>query len=387
MNKQFFWGAARPTKMGEARPEYSRHFFWGAATSAHQVEGGNRNDWTEWEKSESRIKNLESRIHTPNFKKQFPEHILEKWPAPADLENYISGRACDHYNRFREDFDIAKSLGHNAHRFSIEWSRVEPEEGKFDEKEIEHYKEVIRALHERGLEPFVTLWHWTLPLWLSKKGGVIHNRFPEYFSRFAKLLGESFKNDVTFWVTLNEPEVCAGASYFAGIWPPGKRNLFLYYRAVTRLIQAHAAAYRTLKKINPAFLVGAVNDLTFFESAGGPVNSFLKWAAGKVWNFYFLNHVRRSTDFIGLNYYFHSRINYWFNMNKNEEVSDMGWEIYPEGIFSILTDLSDGIPIYITECGIATSNDDRRIRFLMRYLQEVYRSIKAGVNVKGFFYW
>ena len=130
---------------------FPKNFFWGASTSAHQVEGGNHNDWTEWERSELRIKNLELRIKDPNFRKRFPPHIFEKLPTPLDLENYISGNACDHYNRFQEDFDIAKSLGHNAHRFSIEWSRIEPEEGKFNEAEIEHYRQVIKALRERGL--------------------------------------------------------------------------------------------------------------------------------------------------------------------------------------------------------------------------------------------
>ncbi len=144
------------------RLEFPKNFYWGAATSSHQVEGNNRNDWSEWEKSGDRIKDLEKR------------GLIKKY----GLENYISGQACDHYNRFREDFDIAKSLGHNAHRFSIEWSRVEPEEGKFDEKEIEHYRQVILALKERGIEPFVTLWHWTVPVWFAQKGGWLNKDAP-----------------------------------------------------------------------------------------------------------------------------------------------------------------------------------------------------------------
>src|SRR3989338_874821 len=127
------------------------NFFWGAATSAHQVEGGNHNDWSEFEKTRG----------------------LEQ-----------SGRACDHYNSFREDFDIAKSLGHNAHRFSLEWSRIEPEEGKFYEREIQHYRDVIKALRERGLEPFVTLWHWTVPLWFRDCGGGTLKESPKYFFRY-----------------------------------------------------------------------------------------------------------------------------------------------------------------------------------------------------------
>src|SRR3989344_5295476 len=134
------------------KERFPENFYWGSATSAHQVEGGNRNDWTEWEKANADrlAKEAERKFgYLPNW----PE-IKEQAQNP---KNYISGRACEHYNRYEEDFDIAKSLRHNAHRFSIEWSRIEPEEGKWDEKEIEHYRQVVRALRSRGLEPFVTL--------------------------------------------------------------------------------------------------------------------------------------------------------------------------------------------------------------------------------------
>ena len=141
-------------------------FYWGAATSAHQVEGGNVNDWLEWEKKKCGAacgRSGKKFGHLPNW--------LDIKAQAQNPQNYISGRACDHYNRYEEDFDIVKALGHNAHRFSIEWSRIEPEEGKFDEKEIEHYRKVIKALRERDIEPFVTLWHWPIPLWLRNKGG------------------------------------------------------------------------------------------------------------------------------------------------------------------------------------------------------------------------
>src|SRR5581483_3167797 len=165
------------------------------------------------------------------------------YPNPLQEENYISGKACDHYHRFQEDFDIAKSLGHNAHRFSIEWSRIEPEEGKFDQKEIEHYRRVLKALRERGLEPFVTIWHWTLPLWLTEKGGILAEQFPEYFARYAETLANEFKNDVRFWMTINEPEIVARQSYWIGNWPPQKKSIFLFYKAIGRLISAHRLSY------------------------------------------------------------------------------------------------------------------------------------------------
>ena len=150
--------------MSERQTTFPKDFLWGAATSAHQVEGGNRNDWSEWEK-----KNAEKLAK--DAPKRFADWQVKKFPEMLTSENYISGAACDHYNRYEKDFDIAKELGHNAHRFSIEWSRIEPEEGKFDEKEVEHYRKVIQAIRDRGMEPFVTLWHWTNPLWISEIGG------------------------------------------------------------------------------------------------------------------------------------------------------------------------------------------------------------------------
>lgn len=163
-------------------------FYWGSATSAYQVEGGNKNDFSE-----------------------------------AGLD---AGRACNHYNLFEKDFDIAKSLGQNAHRFSIEWSRIEPEDGKFNQKELDHYREVIAALRKRGLEPFVTLWHFTNPIWFAKLGGWENKKAAFYFGRFVKYVVENLpagrhglKDSVKFWIVLNEPEIYAHHVYVKGVWP------------------------------------------------------------------------------------------------------------------------------------------------------------------------
>jgi len=139
--------------------EFPSGFLWGAATASHQVEGGTHNQWSEWEQSSARLAQLAK------------DGLIAKY----DKENFISGRAADHYNRFEEDFRLAKELGHNATRISIEWSRVEPREGEFDAKEIEHYKNVIASIRRNGMEPFVTLWHWTMPIWFCKKGAFEKN--------------------------------------------------------------------------------------------------------------------------------------------------------------------------------------------------------------------
>src|SRR3989344_5310557 len=196
-----------------ARFEFRKDFYWGSATSAHQVEGNNHNDWSEWEKENANrlVSEASKKISPPYLLAEATHQALQAGEGGArvgleatDPSNYLSGQACDHYNRFREDFDIAKSLGHNAHRFSIEWSRVEQEEGKWDEKEIRHYQEVINALREHGLEPFVTLWHWTSPIWIAKQGGWENPKTIEYFSRYVDKIVRSLKS-VAYWITLNEP--------------------------------------------------------------------------------------------------------------------------------------------------------------------------------------
>lgn len=313
------------------------NFFFGAATASHQVEGGNKNNWIEWEKKNAKRLAKNAQEH-PWL--TWDEKILRGFPSPLAEENYISGRACDHYNRFREDFDIAKSLGHTAHRFSLEWSRIEPEEGKFDEKELTHYRGVITALRENGIEPFVTIWHWTLPLWLSEKGGVLAKDFPKYFARYAEAAAKAMP-DVRFWITINEPEVVTFNSYLRGVWPPQRKNIFLYYRATNKLIAAHRAAYRKLKTLDGSFQIGAAMNFKWFESAGGIVNNFLAWFANRETNFRFPDRICRESDFVGANYYFHNRIDYGFNKNKNERISDMGWELCPEGIFHALEDLKN----------------------------------------------
>ena len=328
-------------------------FLWGAATSAYQVEGGNKSDWSEWSKGDA-------------------------------------GKACDHYHRFKEDFDLARSLSHNAHRFSIEWSRIEPEEGRFNEEELKHYEEVIQALKERGVEPFVTLWHFTLPVWFAKKGGWVNKNSVRYFERYVAKVAETYKHlGIKFWVTINEPEIYAFNSYFRAKWPPSRRNIFSCLRVTRKLIKAHKVAYGVIKKSVPYAEVGIAKNSSYFESYGSnPWNKFLKSLSDNIWNHYFLRHTRGFYDFIGLNYYFHNRINWKFNQNENKSVSDVGWEIYPEGLYRVLMDIkSYKKPVYITENGLADTKDGKRAVFIKDHLSWAFKAMKDGVNLKGYFYW
>jgi len=366
-----------------AKFEFPKNFYWGAATSAHQVEGNNHNDWSEWEKKNAeRLANgAEKRLSK-----------LESWPYIKDdaknPKNYISGRACDHYNRYEEDFDIARELGHNAHRFSIEWSRVEPEKGKFDENEIEHYRQVIKALKERGIEPFVTLWHWPFPLWLSEKGGVRNKDFVTYFERYAKKIVQSFCDDVKYWLIINEPEIYALNAHMRGRWTPQKKGLLSFYLTIRKLIKVHRRVYRGIKKIDPLSVVGAVCNLSDFRSSEGIINVLMKVFFERFWNHYFLNNTVNYFDCIGLNYYFHNRINYGFNKNTNEVSSDIGWDLHPEGIERVLLGLKRyDKPIYITESGLADKKDVTREWFIKETVVAISRAMVKDVNVQGYFHW
>ena len=354
-------------------------FLWGAATSAHQVEGNNHNDWTEWEKENAQRLSKESG---------------GKYPP----ENYISGKACDHYNRYEEDFDLARRLGHNAHRFSIEWSRIEPEEGKFDDKEIEHYRDVIRALRARGIEPFVTLWHWANPLWIRDIGGWENPKTIDYFLRYAGKIAQAL--DIKSWITINEPSVYAGASYLFGQFPPNVKNWIRSNRVLKNLFEAHCKCYDFLHRYyGNSITVGLSHNLHYHKPRHG--KNLLDWLA-----VFFVNYIRDTRqlrltqgkeDFIGLNYYYLDMIQFVFGggrfgiadiNNPNHWKSDMGWEIFPEGIYHVLKDLKKyNKPIYITENGVADAKDIHREKFIKEHLRWVHKAISKGVDVRGYFYW
>ena len=343
------------------------NFLWGAATSAFQVEGNNINaDWWDWEQ------------------KHQPPHLR-------------SGIACDQYNRYEADFDLIKALNHNAHRLSLEWSRIEPREGEFDTSEIEHYKKVLKALKDRGIKVMLTLWHFTIPKWLADKGGWENGKTPIYFERFVKRIAPEIAEFVDIFITLNEPEVYVYEGYIISEWPPQKKSFWGKIKVYLNLTSAHKKAYKFLHKNYPHKPVGIANNIQSFEPYHK--HSLIEQLAvifydvGANHLFYLLT--KGTHDFLGINYYFHIRFKDGKGIlpkvaetsEPSRDISDLGWEIYPEGLYDVLADLSDHLPIYITECGIASTNDDRRNRFLITYLHEVYRAIASGINVRGFFYW
>lgn len=374
--------------------EFPKNFLWGAATSAHQVEGNNHNDWTEWE-----IENA-PRLASLAQGKQWPDFILKKYPNPLQKENYISGRACDHYNRFREDFEIAKSLGHNAHRFSIEWSRVEPEEGKFDEKEIEHYRQVILALRERNIEPFITLWHWTLPLWVAKQGGWENEKIIDNFIIYIEKIVDSIGGNIKFWIPLNEPTVFIGHGYVMGTFPPQVKSYWRANTVLKNLISAHKKSYALIhQKLGNNVLVGNAYNFHWHRPARSwhPLDYLCAWIMDYIRDERPLKLGRGYEDFIGVNYYSCDRIKFVFwggkfgiidIQNPIRETSDVGWSIAPEGIYHVLKKICRyAKPIYITENGIADAKDTRRAAFIHEHKIWMRKAMQEGTDVRGYFYW
>lgn len=368
-------------------------FFWGAATSAHQVEGGNKNNWSEWEKANAEILAEKAKTYWQNWQR-------EKFPEMLESQNYISGHACDHYNLYEKDFDIAKELGHNAHHFSIEWSRVEPEEGKFDEKEIEHYRKVIKALEQRNIELFVTLWHFADPIWISRKGGWENKETIEYFTRYAEKIISCFNDQVKFWISFNEPATYAGHIHIFSAWLSRKKSVLSADRVIRNICAAHNKLYKLVKnKYGKNITLGIVFNLKH-HSPFDPANIFDKLLAKTdeyLRDTRYLEMIIKNIDFIGLNYYFHDRLKFtiggkFFGLadirNSNNEISDLGWDISPEGVYHVLKRLKKyNLPIYITENGLADAKDEKRADFIRGHLRWIHKAIQEGVDVRGYLYW
>lgn len=340
-------------------------FLWGTATSAHQTEGNNtKSDWWEWEK---------------NRVKQDRQYPLEE-----------SGMACDSYHRYEEDFDLCIKLNNNAVRLSIEWARIEPEEGKFDEKEIEHYKRVLISAKNRKLKVFATLHHFTNPQWFANKGGWESMKSPKYFARYAKKCAEEFGGLVDVFLTINEPQVYTLLAYSRAIWPPSKANVLLVLLVQFNMIRSHIAAYKTIKA-RGNYPVGIVKNVMAqeytphkFDLHDKLMSNFLHYLQ----NGFFLKPLLKYMDLIGLNYYFTNRIKNFRINNDNDVMSDLGWWIYPKGLEHVLLKLKKyNLPIYITENGLADAADKNRTWFIKEMLKACHRAIKQDVQLKGYFHW
>jgi beta-glucosidase len=356
--------------------EFPRGFLWGAATSAYQVEGNNRNaDWWQWEK---------------------------------DTGKENSGQACRHYELYAQDFDLARDLHHNAHRLSIEWSRIEPEEGKFSQQELQHYLDVIRALRQRNIEPVVTLHHFTNPAWFSRSTGWEKPRSPSAFLRYCEFVVRALAEHVHYWITINEPTIYLSHAYIMGVWPPQARSIPMAKAVENNLIAAHIRSFRLIHSIYresnlPAPAVGIAQHMqAFIPCTQAAKNRFAAYLRDRWYNFGIIDSItrHRAADFIGINYYSRQMVDLkkWGLSNFTRDICEknhhpvrknsLGWDIYPEGLYELLMKLKKyRLPIIVTENGICTENDDLRWQFIRAHLENIHRALKEGAAVTGYLYW
>jgi beta-glucosidase len=373
-------------------------FLWGAATAAHQNEGHNHNNqWGAWEQQPGRIH-----------------------------EGQRSGKATDWWTleTAAADFDRAAELGLNSIRLSVEWSRIEPEPGVFDQSALRKYAAMMGLLRARGLEPMVTLHHFTDPLWLMEIGGWENPLVEDYFSRFTERVVEALGDQVKLWCTINEPIVYAVGGYLGGSFPPGVNSLRRANAVLRRMLLAHGRAYRTIHRVQAGTRVGLAHHMRLHLPAD-PTRALDRRAAavmnqvanrstleaittGKLTPLIGVgqtaSHLIDTSDFIGINYYTtiltrfaptkpQSLLAYTF-FDPRAEFSDFDPSgapygiIDPRGLYETVKIVAAyGKPIYITENGVPDEDDHLRGRFIATHLAETWRAIQAGADVRGYYHW
>lgn len=365
--------------------KFPKKFLWGAATSAHQVEGGTHNQWSVWELENAKSLAAQSEYH-------FGE--LESWPENKEEaknpENYVSGKSTDHYNRYEEDFDLLTKMNMNSFRFSVEWSRVEPQEGAWNIEAIEHYKEYVAQLRRRGIEPVLTLFHFTLPVWFTAMGGFEKRKNVAYFVRFAERIVRELGKDIRYVITVNEPEVYAYESYMQGYWPPNVTSKLTCRRVLSNLARAHNQAAAAIHAINRRYRVSVAKNSPYIYAGDDALLSrkyadFLQYARDD----YFLKKVVKSCDFLGMNYYFSDRVYGYRVHNPDERVSDLGWDLSPANIQQALERWHEkyGLSILITENGIADRDDADRRWWIAQTLVAMQKAMDDGVQLEGYLHW
>ncbi|MDK2980723.1 MAG: beta-glucosidase [Chloroflexota bacterium] len=377
--------------MPDAIYRFPEGFLWGTATAAHQVEGGNtNNNWYAWENQPGRIS-----------------------------QGHKSGLACDWWGgRWQEDLRNAAEAGQNAHRLSVEWSRIQPAPDRWDEDALTHYREIIQGAIRLGLKPMVTLHHFTDPLWLYERGAWEDDQAPEFFAAFVRKVVGALGDLVDLWVTINEPAVYVTGGYIDGTFPPGKSDLGAAFHVMRNLLKGHAAAYHIIHELQPQAQVGYAKHYRGFEPAhnwflpdilmanfqsasfndafsnalvSGKLRFALKSEA--------VPEAVGTQDFVGLNYYSLDRVvfkplafNQVFSRRffpKDAELSETGFIAnLPRGMASALKWAHQfKLPIYITENGVEDSVDAMRPAYTLQHLHEIWRVANFNWDIRGYFHW
>lgn len=373
--------------MAKPALNFPKRFFWGAATSSHQVEGSTHNQWSVWE-----LENAKSLAHAAEYKLG----ELPIWPEvkgeASSAENYVSGPAVDHYGQYEQDFDIVKDLNLNAFRFSIEWSRLEPEEGRWDPSAIKHYRDYLMALKKRGIEPFVTLYHWTVPTWFAAKGGFENSGNIKYFVRYAEKVLMELGEYMRYVTTINEPDTVVGHGYFLQEHPPQSHSWLKGVIVYRNLLAAHKRVYVMGKKMSRRFQIGFTKSYAYvYPGDSERLSRIATRLDYLVRDDIVMGYVGKKTDYYGVNYYFTDRYIGLKIDNSNEQPqNDLGWGMQPDNIEHVLTRIGrrhPRVPIIITESGVADRHDTYRKWWIAHSLQAMGNAIKTGVRVEGYMHW
>ncbi len=376
--------------MPQATYHFPKGFLWGTATASHQVEGNNtNNNWHAWEEA---------------------GHTVHK-----------SGLAADWWGgRWREDFDRAAETGQNAHRFSLEWSRIQPTPDTWDEEAIEKYRSMLRGLKERNMTALVSLHHFTDPLWVTERGGWENADIVPLFEKYVRKVVDALKEYNTLWCTINEPNVYALSGYVVGAFPPGKKEIKLSMRVLGNMVRGHAAAYCAIHELQPESRVGyALHYRPMVPRLSwSPLDKLMRNIRYSGVNMGFpsaistgvmrspvgsqnIPEAKGTQDYLGLNYYSVDTV--WFDLfkpgemfsnsgyPKNADMSDTNFIAnIPEGIFTSIKWAErtyPGTPIIITENGVEDSDDHMRPRYIAQHLHQVWRAVNFNWQVKGYFHW
>ena len=377
--------------MVTGRFTFPKGFLWGTATSSHQVEGNNKNNqWATFEAEEGRIE-----------------------------DGHKSGKACDWWGgKWKDDFDRAADSGQNSHRLSIEWSRIQPSPDRWDEDALNHYIQIIRGLKERGMEPMVTLHHFSDPLWLTEMGGWESADVIGLFAAYSVKVVEALKHYVNLWVTINEPNVYVAMGYVTAEFPPGVSDLGLAMKVVENMARAHGAAYHRIKDIQPESMVGIALNWRGFSPKRkfNPLDRFAANFVNKLYNDFFPEALTsgvmkfaikkvydeslvNTQDYIGLNFYCSELVSFTIS----QSVSNFMKLEHPEGVEVSVNDFVSNqpleffralkwadkfkIPIYVTENGTEDTDDEFRRRYLTEHIHQMWRAVNFNYPIRGYYYW
>ncbi|MBF0351325.1 MAG: glycoside hydrolase family 1 protein [SAR324 cluster bacterium] len=373
--------------------QFPQDFLFGTATASLQIEGGDRNNsWYRWAE--------QGHIHDGT-------HCIV---------------ANDHWNRVEEDIGLMQAMNCQTYRMSLEWSRIEPKPGKFDKKVIRHYRNEIALLIASGIRPLVTLHHFSNPLWLEDIGAWTNPKVIRFFKRYASWCVKNLGDLVSDWCTLNEPNIYLVNGYLFGNWPPGKNfHLPLFFKAAKNMIQAHITVYQTIHKMRKKHRwnntsVGVAHHLRVFDPATGTLQEkLLAQLHYTIFQDMFVAGMTegklipplgvgkttgkaRYSDFFGINYYTRDMIRQAWNPQEilgirevpaGAPVNDLGWEIYPEGLYRTCKRYYERyqVPLYITENGICDRNDTQRSRYIFDHLKALRQALDEGINIQRYYHW